>query len=323
MKGLFGVLILLLAAGSLFYIGERLSLVALLGVLGLIFFMGVRVVRPTEKGLVERLGKYKRFSDQGFHVIIPVLERMIKVNITEQIEDVESQEIITQDRLNATIDAQVYYKVKLDETSVKSSQYNVNDYKYQIVSLAKTTLRNIIGNMSYQDANSKRIEINTKLQTLLTKEAKPWGLEIVRTEIKEIRPPKDVQDSMNNLIKAENTKKAALDLATAAETEGDGKKRANIKSAEGEKRSQILIAEGKRQATILEAEGQSKAIETVNTAIQKYFKGEAVTFKKLETAATALKRGTKIIVPAKASLVNVVSEAAGVAPIPMSGKTGK
>jgi regulator of protease activity HflC (stomatin/prohibitin superfamily) len=174
--------------------------------------------------------------------------------------------------------------------------------------------------MSYQNANCKRNEINVKLQTLLTKEAKPWGLEIVRTEIKEIRPPKDVQDSMNNLIKAENTKKAALDLATAAETEGDGKKRASIKSAEGEKQSQILIAEGKKQATILEADGQAKAIQTVNTSIQQYFKKEAVTFKQLETAQVALKRGTKIIVPEKASLVNIVSEAVGVAPIPMSGK---
>jgi regulator of protease activity HflC (stomatin/prohibitin superfamily) len=253
-------------------------------------------------------------------VIIPIIERMIRVNITERLEDVEQQEIITQDRLNATIDAQVYYKVKLDESSVKASQYNVNDYQYQIVSLAKTTLRNIIGNMSYQDANSKRNDINLKLQTLLTKEAKPWGLEIVRTEIKEIRPPKDVQDSMNNLIKAENTKKAALDLATAAETEGDGKKRASIKSAEGERQSQILIAEGKKQATILEADGQAKAIQTVNTAVQKYFRGQAVTFKKLDTAQIALKRGTKIIVPEKASLVNVISEAVGVTPIPISGK---
>jgi len=289
-------------------------------IVALIFLSGIRLVRPTQKGLVERLGKYNRFSDQGFHVIIPIIEQMIRVNITEQIEDVESQEIITQDRLNATIDAQVYYKVKLDETSVKASQYNVNDYKYQIVSLAKTTLRNIIGNMSYQDANSKRNDINLKLQNLLTKEAKPWGLEIVRTEIKEIRPPKDVQDSMNNLIKAENTKKAALDLASAAETEGDGKKRANIKSAEGEKQSQILIAEGKKQATILEADGQAKAIQTVNTAVQKYFRGQAITFKKLDTAQIALKRGTKIIVPEKASLVNVISEAVGVTPIPISGK---
>jgi len=297
-----------------------MSILGLLAILCVIFFMGIRVVRPTEKGLVERLGKYKRLSDQGFHVIIPFLERMIKVNITEQIEDLEAQEIITKDRLNATIDAQVYFKVKPDETSVKASQYNVSNYRYQITSLAKTTLRNIIGNMSYQDANCKRNEINTKLQNLLAKEAKPWGLEIVRAEIKEIRPPKDVQDSMNNVNKAENTKKAALDLATAAETEADGKRRANIKSAQGDKMAQILIAQGKKQATILEAEGQAKAIQTVNTSIQKYFKDEAVTFKKLETAQNALKRGTKIIVPAKVSLVNVISDAAGVTPIPMSGK---
>jgi len=294
------------------------AMMSIFGVILLILILrGVRVVRPTEKGLVERLGKYSRFSDQGFHIIIPVLERMIRINITEQLEDVEEQEIITKDRLNATIDAQVYFKVRPDEDSVKNSQYKVNDYKYQIVSLAKTTLRNIVGNMSYQDANSKRNEINNKLHHLLVNEAKPWGLEIVRTELKEIRPPKDVQDSMNNLIKAENTKKAALDLATAAETEGDGRKRASIKNAEGQKQSAILIAEGNRQATILEAEGQSAAIKTVNEAVQKYFKGEAITFKKLDTALGALKRGTKIIVPEKASLVNVISEAAGLTPLPI------
>jgi regulator of protease activity HflC (stomatin/prohibitin superfamily) len=285
-------------------------------ILLILVLKGIRVVRPTEKGLVERLGKYNRLSDQGFHIIIPVLERMIKVNITEQIEDLETQEIITKDRLNATIDAQVYFKVKPDETSVKASQYNVSNYRYQITSLAKTTLRNIIGNMSYQDANCRRNEINAKLQSLLAREAKPWGLEIVRAEIKEIRPPKDVQDSMNNVNKAENTKKAALDLATAVATEADGKRRAIIQSAEGEKKSQILMAEGKRKATILEAEGQAKAIQTVNISIQKYFKDEAITFKKLEAVQIALKRGTKIIVPEGASLVNVVSEAAGVLPIP-------
>jgi regulator of protease activity HflC (stomatin/prohibitin superfamily) len=282
----------------------------------------VRLVRPTQKGLVERLGKYTRFSDQGFHLIVPLIERMIRVDITENIEDVEQQEIITQDRLNASIDAQIYFKVRPDEKSVKASQYNVQDYRYQITSLAKTTLRNIIGNMSYQDANSKRHKINSDLQSILTKEAAPWGLEIVRTEIKELKPPKDVQDSMNTMIKAENTKKAALDLATAAETEADGRRRAAIKSADGEKQSQVLIADGKRQAIILEAAGQAKAIETVNTAVQKYFKNEAVTFKQLDVAQNALKRGTKIIVPEGASLVNVISEAAGVLPIVM-GKEGK
>lgn len=299
--------------GNLFW-----SIIPIIVVLA--FLSGIRILRPTERGLVERFGKYNRFSGQGFNLIIPFVEGMVRVNITEQLEDVDEQEIITQDRLNATIDAQVYYKVKDNEDAVKKSQYNVNDYKYQIVSLAKTTLRNIIGNMSYQDANSKRRDINTKLQSLLTKEAEPWGLQIVRTEIKEISPPKDVQDSMNNLIKAENTKKAALDLATAAETEADGKRRANIKNAEGMRQSEILVAEGKRQATILEAEGQAQAIQKVNQSIQKNFRGQAVTYKKLETAATAMKRGTKIIVPQKANLVNVIAEAAGVTPIPISGK---
>jgi hypothetical protein len=100
-----------------------------------IFLMGIRIVRPTHRGLVERLGKYRRFADRGFNWIIPLIDRMIQVNITEQMVDAQPQEIITNDNLNARVDAQVYFKVKEDEESVKSSQYNVNNYQYQIVNL--------------------------------------------------------------------------------------------------------------------------------------------------------------------------------------------
>ena len=176
----------------------------------LTFLLGIRIVRPTHRGLIERLGKYKKFAKSGFNWIIPIIDRMIQINITEQMVDAQPQEIITNDNLNARVDAQVYFKVRDDEENVKSSQYNVNNYQFQIVNLARTTLRNIIGTLTLKSANSERDKINTSLLTTLSKETKNWGMAIVRTELKEIDPPKDVQETMNKVVKAENEKVAAL-----------------------------------------------------------------------------------------------------------------
>src|SRR3989338_4533930 len=130
------------------------------GALLMVFLWGIRIVRPIERGLVERLGKYNRFATPGFNWVIPLIENMFQVNVTEQMVDAEPQEIITNDNLNARVDAQVYFKVKADEESVKSSQYNVNRYEWQIVNLARTTLRNIIGTLTLKSANSERGKIN-------------------------------------------------------------------------------------------------------------------------------------------------------------------
>src|SRR3990167_9624907 len=148
--------------------------------LGVLFFSGIRIIRPTERGLVETLGKYSKFIESGFNWIVPVIQRTIQVNITEKLAEVDPQVIITKDRLNAHIDAQIYYKIKSDEQSVKNSQYQVYSVNHQIVQLARTTLRNIIGNLSLEDANSKRNEINKNLMDELTKQTKTWGVEIVR-----------------------------------------------------------------------------------------------------------------------------------------------
>ena len=174
-----------------------------------LFLMGMRIVRPTQRGLIERLGKYNRFAQAGFHWVIPVIEKIYMVNVTEQMVDAEPQEIITNDNLNAKVDAQVYFKVKSTEVDVKSSQYNVFNYQYQIVNLARTTLRNIIGTLTLKSANSERGKINAELHRTLMEETSSWGIEIVRTELKEIDPPKDVQETMNKVVKAENEKIAA------------------------------------------------------------------------------------------------------------------
>jgi regulator of protease activity HflC (stomatin/prohibitin superfamily) len=281
-----------------------------LGILLVLFFAGIRIVRPTHRALVERLGKYHRFAEPGFHWIIPLIERMIRVNVTEQMVDAQPQEIITNDNLNASVDAQVYFRVKADEASVKASQYNVNSYQWQIVNLARTTLRNIIGTLTLKSANSERDKINGELLTTLAKETKDWGMDIVRTELKEIDPPPDVQETMNKVVKAENEKIAALDFANAIERQADGAKRAEIKKAEGV-----------RQGRILEAEGEAEAIRLVNEAAHRYFIGNAQLLRKLETLEKALKDNAKIVVPAGAELVNVIGEMAGV--LPLRAHTGR
>jgi regulator of protease activity HflC (stomatin/prohibitin superfamily) len=273
-------------------------------VLFLLVLSGIRIVRPTHRGLIERLGKYHRFANPGFNWIVPVFDKMYRVNTTEQMVDAEPQEIITNDNLNASVDAQVYFKVKPDEESVKNSQYNVNRVNYQIVNLARTTLRNIIGTMTLKSANSERGRINDELHKILKQETTNWGIEIVRTELKQIDPPTDVQETMNKIVKAENEKIAAVDYATAAETVADGSKRAEIKKAEGI-----------RQARILAAEGEAEAIRLVNEAANKYFVGNAQMLRKLEMVEKSLQSNAKIVVPSNTELVNVIGEMAGVIPL--------
>ncbi len=239
----------------------------------------------------------------GFHWIIPVIDKLYLVNVTEQMVDAQPQEIITNDNLNASVDAQVYFRVKSDEESVKGSIYNVNNYKLQIVNLARTTLRNIIGTLTLKSANSERGKINSELYRTLHTETQTWGIEIVRTELKEIDPPSDVQETMNKVVKAENEKIAAIDSATAAETVADGIKRAKIKEAEGYKQSKIL-----------HAEGEAEAIKLVNEAADKYFVGNAQLLRKLEALETSLGQNAKIVIPTGTELVNIIGEMAGIIP---------
>jgi regulator of protease activity HflC (stomatin/prohibitin superfamily) len=269
-----------------------------------LFFAGIRIVRPTHRGLIERLGKYHAFAGAGFHWIIPIIDRMFLVNVTEQMVDAEPQEIITNDNLNARVDAQVYFKVKDDEESVKSSQYNVYRYQWQIVNLARTTLRNIIGTLTLKSANSERGKINNELHNTLCEETKHWGIEIVRTELKEIDPPKDVQETMNKVVKAENEKIAAVDFATATET-----------AADGERRAQIKKADGVRQGKILQAQGEAEAIRLVNEAADKYFVGNAQLLRKLQTIERSLENNAKVVIPTGTELINIVGEMAGIVPL--------
>ena len=282
----------------------------IIGAIVFVFLIsGIKIIRPTHRGLIERMGKYHKYANPGFHWIIPGIDKLYKVNTTEQMVDAQPQEIITNDNLNASVDAQVYFRVNMDEESVKNSQYNVNNYQWQIVNLARTTLRNIIGTLTLKSANSERGKINAELHRTLCDETRTWGIDIVRTELKQIDPPRDVQETMNKVVIAENEKIAAIDYATAAETGADGTKRSKIKEAEGY-----------RQAKILHAEGEAEAIRLVNEAADKYFVGNAQLMKKLETIEAALKDNAKIVIPTGSDLVNIIGDMAGVLPIEKRSK---
>ena len=277
-----------------------------------VFFIGIKIINQRQKGLKERLGKYKKTCDAGFHWIIPGIEKLRKVDVTENMVDVEPQKIITKDDLNATVDAVVYFKV-IDPVK---AIYKAQNYRAQIASLARTTLRDIIGKMTLTEANSKRDALNAILEQELDKQTDAWGIDVIRVELQRIEPPSDVQEAMNNVVIAERDKKAAVDFATATETKADGERRAEVKKAQGIKQGLILKAEGDADAIKKVALAQADKIEKENVAIQKFFKNEAQIYKKLETIENALKNGTKYVIDPNTEITNVIAERmAGVVPI--------
>jgi regulator of protease activity HflC (stomatin/prohibitin superfamily) len=276
-------------------------------VLAVIFLMGIRIVQPTQRGVIERLGKYNRFLNVGFNWIIPFIESTRYRNITERMTNIEKQEIITKDNLNAAVELVVYHKVKDDENSVKKSYYEVEDYKTQIIMLAQTTARNVIGNMKFTEVNSQRAMLNKLLAETIDKEIENWGLKVVRVELKDITPPESVQETMNNIIQAQNAKDAAIDFATAVETKADGARRAAIKEADGIK-----------QANILKAEGEAQAIQLVNEAAEKYFINNAQKLRQIEMVEKSLKDNTKVVITKDGINPNII-----IGDIPMGGKNEK
>jgi regulator of protease activity HflC (stomatin/prohibitin superfamily) len=219
----------------------------------IIAMTGLRIVRPWEKGLIERLGKYQRTVDSGLTVIVPFLEKMIKVDLREQVVDVPPQQVITKDNVAVEVDAVVYYEV----TDPVKVTYNVANFYIAATKLAQTNLRNLIGDLALDESLTSRELINTKLREILDEATDKWGTKVTRVELQKIEPPRDVTDAMHRQMKAER------------------ERRAMILEAEGEKRSAILKAEGVRESAILEAEGEAEAIRKV---------AEAEKFRKLTVA---------------------------------------
>ena len=218
----------------------------------------VVIVRPYEAAIVERFGKYQRTLYSGLHFVIPIVDRVIKVDMRERVVDVPPQEVITKDNVVVTVDGVIYYKVIKAEDVV----YKVHNFRNAVINLAQTNLRNIIGELTLDETLTSREIINSKLRTTLDEATDAWGVKVTRVELKRIDPPRDVMEAMHKQMKAEREKRAMI-------LEAEGYKESQIKRAEGEKQAQILQAEGKRQAQILEAEGQAQAIQLVADA-EKY-----------------------------------------------------
>lgn len=222
-----------------------LSVVALLAIV--LGFTGIKLIRPFEKGLVERLGKYSRTAESGLQFIIPFFERMKKFDVREKVIDVPPQEVITKDNVVVAVDAIIYYEI----TDVYMVLYNINNFEVAAVKLAQTNLRNVIGEMELDESLTSRERINTRLREVLDDATDKWGVKVTRVELKKIDPPNDIMEAMSRQMKAERTKRAA------------------ILEADGIKQAQILRAEGERQSRILEAEGQSESMKLVADA-EKY-----------------------------------------------------
>jgi regulator of protease activity HflC (stomatin/prohibitin superfamily) len=221
---------------------------------GLILFsMAVKTIRPFQKGIVERLGRYTRTAQPGLRLIFPFFESLRKADMREQVVDVPPQEVITRDNVVVTVDAVIYYEI----TDPVKNLYNVANFYLAITLLAQTNLRNVIGEMQLDESLTSREKINANLREMLDAATDKWGARVTRVELKRIEPPSDVTDSMHRQMKAERERRAA------------------ILEAEGVKQSQILRAEGERQSAILSAEGQAQAIKNV---------AEAEKFKRLTIA---------------------------------------
>ncbi len=210
---------------------------------------GLRIVRPWEKGLIERLGRYRRTVNSGLTLIIPFLDRMMKVDMREQVVDVPPQQVITKDNVAVEVDAVVYYEV----TDPVKVEYNVANFYLAATKLAQTNLRNLIGDLALDESLTSRELINNKLRQILDDATDKWGTRVTRVELQRIEPPADVTDAMHRQMKAER------------------ERRAMILEAEGRKKSAILSAEGVKQSAVLEAQGQAAAIKQVADA-EKYQK---------------------------------------------------
>ncbi len=277
--------------------------VVLFGLLVFVAFRIFRILRPFEKGLIERFGKYNREATSGLNIVIPGIERLIVVDMREQVIDVPPQEVITKDNVTITVDAVIYY----EPTDPKKLVYNVGDFITAATKLAQTNLRNVIGDLELDAALTSRETINTSLKIILDEATDKWGTRVVRVEIQRIDPPQDVQDAMNKVMKAERDRRAAV-------TEAEGEKRAAILTAEGERQSQILSAEGEAEALkavadaqkyekIAIADGESEAIQKVFDAIHKGDPtNDLIAIKYLESLEkVANGKATKIFLPADLS----------------------
>jgi regulator of protease activity HflC (stomatin/prohibitin superfamily) len=237
-------------------------------VIFLFLIAGVKIVRPYERGIVERVGKYKETKESGLQIIIPFIDTIRRVDMREQVVDVPPQEVITSDNVVVSVDAVVFY----EPTDPRRLVYNIANFVLAITKLAQTNLRNLVGELQLDGALTSRDRINAALREILDEATDKWGVRVVRVEIQRIDPPPDVMAAMHEQMKAERTRRATV-------TEAEGFRESEITRAEGDKQSRILEAEGQRRSAILGAEGEAQAVRTVAEAeryrLQTVAEGEA------------------------------------------------
>src|SRR5689334_17802790 len=229
-------------------------------------FSCIKIVRPYQRGVVERLGRYKGTVDPGLRIIVPFVDRVHLVDMREQVVEVPAQEVITSDNVVVSVYAIVYHEA----TDAKRLMYNVANFELAVTKLAQTNLRNLIGDLALDDALTSSAKINTHLRDILDDSTDKWGVRVVRVEIQRIDPPPDVVQSMHHQMQAERTRRAVV-------TEALGVREAAITRAEGEKQSAILEAEGGAEATRMAASAEQFRQETVA-------KGEAAALTNVLTA---------------------------------------
>ncbi|MCD8254749.1 MAG: SPFH/Band 7/PHB domain protein [Oscillospiraceae bacterium] len=297
--------------------------------------LSIRIVPQANTYVVERLGRYHTTLQAGFHVIIPLVDRIAKkISMMEQVVDFAPQPVITKDNVTMRIDTVLYYRV----TDPKLYAYGVNNPLIALENLTSTTLRNVIGEMELDETLTSRETINTNIRSAMEKATETWGIEITRVELKNITPPTAIQDAMEKQMKAERERREAILIAEGEKQSAilvaEGKKQSAILNAEGEKEAAILRAEAAKQATILraeaareasirEAEGHGKAIELIQESNAKGIEAlnqkepseKVLRLKSLEAFAKAADgKATKIIIPAEiqsmAGLVTAARELA-------------
>ena len=277
---------------------EIISVAILLLVFILILVRCIRIVQQAKAYVIEFLGAYKTTWNVGLHFKIPFVEKVTKVvTLKEQVADFPPQPVITKDNVTMQIDTVVYFQI----TDPKLYTYGIEQPMVAIENLSATTLRNIIGDLELDQCLTSRDIINTKMRTILDEATDPWGIKVNRVELKNILPPKEIQNAMEKQMKAERERREAILRA-------EGEKRAAILEAEGEKESAILRADAKKQQQILEAEGEAEAILKVQKAtaegirlINEAAPSEAVIKIKAMEAFSAAANGkaTKIIIPSE------------------------
>ena len=240
--------------------GGIIGLIVALSVVGVILLIilisSIKIVRQTQKVIIERFGGYRKTWDVGIHMLVPFIDKVAhRISMKEQIKDFAPQDVITKDNVTMKIDTVVFYSV----TDPKLYSYGIENPVLAIENLSATTLRNIIGELDLDETLTSRDLINTKMRVILDEATDPWGIKVNRVEVKNILPPKDIREAMERQMRAEREKREQILLA-------EGQKQAAILEAEGRKESMILNAEADKQAAIKKAEGESEAIKKLKGA---------------------------------------------------------